>query len=59
MLTKLPHKLENFRKICENTRKSVNTELGSSVLSFKHWTLNTEKSDCCLASSVVYRAIKI
>ena len=58
MLTKLPHKLENFRKICENARKSVDTELESSVL-FKHWTLNTEKSDCCLAWSVVYRAIKI
>ena len=23
MLTKLPHKLENFGKICENARKSV------------------------------------
>ena len=57
MLTKLPHKLENLRKIRENARKSVDTELGSSVLLFKHWTLNTEKSDCCLAWSVVYRAI--
>ena len=59
MRTKLPHKLKNFRKICENARKSVNTELGSSVLSFKHWILNTEKSDCCLASSVGYGAMDL
>ena len=29
------------------------------MLSFKHWILNTEKSDCCLASSVVYGAMDL